>query len=132
MDTTYISIPCGRKPSPSTKFQHARPHAQRLTVAVRKEGLAVVTDTSSAFVFFAFQLLAVMSHSFVLTTKAMASEEPKTAPKEEAPASENKVAEANKNNGGKKNNGKRGQRDERPIEELYDLSKPIPRVSFAL
>jgi len=57
----------------------------------------------------------------------MASEEPKTAPMEEAPASDSKTAEANKN-GEKKNNGKKGQRDERPIEELYDLSKPIPRV----
>lgn len=60
----------------------------------------------------------------------MASEEPKTAPSEEAPASGSKPAE-NKENGGKKNNGKKGQqRDERPIEELYDLSKPIPQVSF--
>ena len=31
---------------------------------------------------------------------------------------------------GNKNNGKRGgKKDEKPIEELYDLSKPIPRVS---
>ncbi|KAL3942128.1 MAG: hypothetical protein SGBAC_003628 [Bacillariaceae sp.] len=56
----------------------------------------------------------------------MASEEPKTAPTEEAPAADSKPAE---NNSGKKNNGKKGQpRDERPIEELYDLSKPIPHV----
>ena len=59
----------------------------------------------------------------------MASEEPKTAPSEEAPASDSKPAE-NNDNGGKKNNGKKGQRDERPIEELYDLSKPIPQVSI--
>ncbi|CAJ1951202.1 unnamed protein product [Cylindrotheca closterium] len=57
----------------------------------------------------------------------MASEEPKTAPSEEAPVSDSKPAENNEN-GGKKNNGKKGQRDERPIEELYDLSKPIPGV----
>lgn len=62
----------------------------------------------------------------------MASEEPKTAPVEEAPAADSKPAEANKN-GGKKNNGKKGpQRDERPIEEVYDLSKPIPRVSVCV
>lgn len=58
----------------------------------------------------------------------MASQDPKTAPTEEAPAADSKPTE---NNGGKKNNGKKGQpRDERPIEELYDLSKPIPRVSI--
>lgn len=30
------------------------------------------------------------------------------------------------------NKGKKGRKDETPIEELYDLSKPIPRVSFPL
>ena len=29
----------------------------------------------------------------------------------------------------KKNDKKKGRKDETPIEELYDLSKPIPRVS---
>ena len=28
------------------------------------------------------------------------------------------------------NKGKKGRKDETPIEELYDLSQPIPRVSF--
>ena len=28
--------------------------------------------------------------------------------------------------------GKKGRKDETPIEELYDLSQPIPRVSFPL
>lgn len=31
-----------------------------------------------------------------------------------------------------KSNGKRGGKDEVPIEELYDLSKPIPKVSFVM
>ena len=30
------------------------------------------------------------------------------------------------------NKGKKGRKDETPIEELYDLSKPIPRVSFQI
>jgi hypothetical protein len=29
------------------------------------------------------------------------------------------------------NKGKKGKKDETPIEELYDLTKPIPRVSFS-
>ena len=30
------------------------------------------------------------------------------------------------------NKGKKGRKDETPIEELYDLSQPIPRVSFPI
>lgn len=51
----------------------------------------------------------------------MSAEEPKATPAVEAASAEN-------GNTGKKNNGKKYSRDERPIEELYDLSKPIPRV----
>ena len=35
------------------------------------------------------------------------------------------------NGEGKANSKERKQRDETPIEELYDLSKPIPKVGYA-
>ena len=57
----------------------------------------------------------------------MAAEEDKTktaAPDAAAPAANGKGGEAT--NGKKKNNNRE---DQTPIEELYDLSKPIPRVS---
>ena len=30
----------------------------------------------------------------------------------------------------KENNNKKEKKEQKPIEELYDLSKPIPRVSW--
>ena len=44
-----------------------------------------------------------------------------------APAPATEDASTEKKND---NKGKKGRKDETPIEELYDLSKPIPRVSF--
>jgi hypothetical protein len=47
---------------------------------------------------------------------------------EESKADESNKAEtpaANSNNKGRNNNNKK---DETPIEELYDLSKPLPKV----
>eukprot|EP00980_Cylindrotheca_fusiformis_P013002 scaffold3248_cov112-Cylindrotheca_fusiformis.AAC.3 len=62
----------------------------------------------------------------------MASEEPKETPAAaeapEAPAPTPAAAPAPAAAPEKKKNGKKGKRDERPIEELFDLSKPIPWV----
>ena len=55
----------------------------------------------------------------------MAEEDTKTPPAEAAAPAEQK-ADSNGKRGGK------GARDETPIEELFDLSKPIPRVSLAM
>jgi hypothetical protein len=56
----------------------------------------------------------------------MAEEEPTPTPTEAAVA-----APPAENGGAPKENGKRNfkKQDDVPVEDLYDLSKPIPRVS---
>ena len=46
-----------------------------------------------------------------------------------APVTEDASNEKKTDNKGKQ---RRKKEDDRPIEELYDLSKPIPRVSFQI
>jgi hypothetical protein len=55
----------------------------------------------------------------------MAEEEPKTT--ETPPAAPAAVVENKEGTNGKQRGGNRG--DTAPVEEMFDLSKPIPRVS---
>lgn len=57
----------------------------------------------------------------------MAEEEPKTVP--DTVTTENGVAKEESN--GKRGGGK-NREDQVPVEELFDLTKPIPRVSFVM
>lgn len=64
-----------------------------------------------------------------------AAEEPaaETAAAAAAPTAEEPVSTEGKADNKAPNDKKKGgKREEVPIEELYDLSKPIPRVSFLL
>lgn len=56
----------------------------------------------------------------------MAEEEPKTTTPETAEGGKEETA-----NGEGKGKREHKKRDEKPIEELYDLSQPIPRVSLS-
>lgn len=68
-------------------------------------------------------LLATAQLSFCGVCQTMSAEQEK--PAEEATAG----APSEKNKDQKKNNRQDRKRDETPIEELFDLSQPIPKVS---
>ena len=76
---------------------------------------------------FDFSRASHTSLSSATTTAATAASIEHHTMAEETAAKTNGEADAPKDNG-KQN---RKKEDQKPIEELYDLSQPIPRVSFS-